>query len=111
MLFNCSIVHIFFNDIEKKLHSRRKGGTLIPEKRWPPLRSLLSAHLLPRNLKIKIFKLLLRIFSYRHEICLSGSLREEHRLMIFDKTSPRIIFSPKREKVTGSYRPGASKIF
>ena len=45
------------------------------------------------------FKLLFRIFSYRHEICLSGSLREEYRLMIFDKTAPRRIFSSKRDKV------------
>jgi hypothetical protein len=64
----------------------------------------LSSHLLPKNLKIRICKtVILPVVLYGYETC-SPTLREEHRLRVFENRMLRRIFEPKRDEVTGDWR-------
>jgi hypothetical protein len=66
--------------------------------------SLLSSHVLSRNLKVKIFKtIILSVILYWCETW-SVILREEHRLRVFEKRVLRRIFGPKRDEVMGEWR-------
>jgi hypothetical protein len=63
----------------------------------------LSSHLISKNLKIKIYKtVILSVVLYGCETW-SLTLREEHRLRVFENTVLRKIFGTKREK-DGSWR-------
>jgi hypothetical protein len=54
--------------------------------------------------KIKIYKtVILPVVLYGCET-LSLTLREEHRLRVFENRVLRIIFGPKRDEVTGGWR-------
>jgi hypothetical protein len=54
-----------------------------------------------RNVKIKIYKtIILPVVLYGCET-FSLTLREEHRLRVFENRVLRRIFGPKRDKVTG----------
>jgi hypothetical protein len=65
--------------------------------------SLLSSLLLSRNIKVKIYKtIILPVVLYGCET-LSLTLREEHRLQVFENRVRRI-FGPKRDEVTGEWR-------
>jgi hypothetical protein len=56
------------------------------------------------NVKVKIYKtIILPIVFYGCEIW-SVTLREEHRLRMFENRVLRRIFGPKREEVTGEWR-------
>jgi hypothetical protein len=60
----------------------------------------LSSRLISKNLKIKIYKaVILPIVLYGCETW-SLTLREEHRLRVFENRVLRKIFGPKREKIT-----------
>jgi hypothetical protein len=53
------------------------------------------------NVKVKIFKIIiLSAVLYEYEIW-SLTLREEHRLRVFENKVLRRIFGPKRDEVTG----------
>jgi hypothetical protein len=57
-----------------------------------------------RNVKIKIYKtIILPVVLYGCET-LSLTLREEHRLRVFENRVLRRIFGPKRYEVTGGWR-------
>jgi hypothetical protein len=59
---------------------------------------------LSRKLKIKIYKrIILPVVLYGCETW-SLTLREEHRLMVFENRVLRVIFGPKRDEVTGEWR-------
>jgi hypothetical protein len=59
---------------------------------------------LSRNLKVKIYKtIILPVVLYGCETW-SPTLREEHRLMVFENRVLRRIFGPKRDEVTGKRR-------
>jgi hypothetical protein len=59
--------------------------------------------LLSRNVKIKIYKtIILPVVLYGCETSLT--LREEHRLRVFEKRVLWRIFGPKRDEVTGGCR-------
>jgi hypothetical protein len=62
------------------------------------VQNLLSSHLIPKNLKIKMYKTV--ILSVVLHVCETWSftLREEHRLSVFENRVLRRIFGPKREK-------------
>ena len=65
---------------------------------------LLSSSLLSKNLKIKIYRtIILPIVLYGCETW-SLTLREEHRLRVFENRVLRRIFGPKRDGVTGEWR-------
>jgi hypothetical protein len=58
---------------------------------------------LARNVKVKIYKtVILPFVLYGHETW-SLTLREEHRLRVFEKRVLRRIFGPKRDEVTGDW--------
>jgi hypothetical protein len=63
-------------------------------------RFLLPSCLIYRNLKIKICKTLILLASYG---CVTWSLtlREEHRLRVFENRVLRRVLGPKREEVAG----------
>jgi hypothetical protein len=64
----------------------------------------LSSRLLSRIVKVKIYKtIILPVVSYGCETW-SLTLREEHRLRMFENRVLRRIFGPKRDKVTGEWR-------
>jgi hypothetical protein len=59
---------------------------------------------LSRNLKVKICKtIILPVVLYGCETW-SLTLREEHRLRVFQNRVLRRIFGPKRDQVTGDWR-------
>jgi hypothetical protein len=64
----------------------------------------LSSCLLSRNVKAKIYKtIILPVVLYGCETR-SLTLREEHRLRVFENRVLRRIFRPKRGEVTGEWR-------
>jgi hypothetical protein len=64
----------------------------------------LSSHLLSRNVKVKIYKtIILPVVLYGCETW-SLTLREDHRLRVFENRVLRGIFGPKRDEVTGEWR-------
>jgi hypothetical protein len=68
------------------------------------VQNLLSSHLLSRNVKVKIYKTtILSVILYGCETW-SLTLREEHRLRVFENRVLRRIFRPKRDEVTGECR-------
>jgi hypothetical protein len=63
----------------------------------------LSSRLLSRNVKVKIYKtIILPVVLYGCET-LSLTLREEHRLKVFENRVLRGIFGPKRDELTGEW--------
>jgi hypothetical protein len=67
-------------------------------------RSALSSRLLSENFKIRIYKtIILPVVLYGRETW-SLTLREEHRLRVFENRVQRRIFGPKRDEVTGEWR-------
>jgi hypothetical protein len=68
------------------------------------VQSLLSSRLLSRNLKVKIYKtIILPVVLYGCETW-SLTLREEHRLRVFENRVLRRMFGPNRDEVTGEWR-------
>ena len=68
------------------------------------MQNLLSSSLLSKNLKIKIYRIIiLPVVLYGCEIW-SPIMRVEHRLRVSENRVLRRIFGPKRDKVTGEWR-------
>jgi hypothetical protein len=68
------------------------------------VQSLLSSRLLSENLKIRIYKMIiLPVVLYGCETW-SLTLREEHKLRVFENRVLRRIFGPMRDEVTGEWR-------
>jgi hypothetical protein len=64
----------------------------------------LSSRLLCRNVKVKIYTtIILPVVLYGCETW-SLTLREEHRLRVFENRVLRRMFRPKRDEVTGEWR-------
>ena len=64
----------------------------------------LSTSLLSKNLKIEVYRtIILPVVLYGCETW-SLTLREEHRLRVFESRVLRKIFGPKRDGVTGEWR-------
>jgi hypothetical protein len=64
----------------------------------------LSSRQLSRNVKVKIYKtIILPVVLYRCETW-SLTLREEHRLRVFENRVLKRIFGPKTDEVTGEWR-------
>jgi hypothetical protein len=88
-----------------------KGGTAKPVTGYgldcqlnDSVQNPLSSRLLSRNLKIRIYKtIILPVVLYGCD-SLSLTLREEHRLRVFENRVLRRIFGPKRDEVTGEWR-------
>jgi hypothetical protein len=68
------------------------------------IQRLLSSRLLSRNLKIRIYRtIILPVVLYGCETWFL-TLKEEHRLKVFENRVLRRIFGPKRDEVTGEWR-------
>jgi hypothetical protein len=84
------------NFIHEEIRNRLNSGNAC----FHAVQNLLSSRLLSRNVKIKIYK---TIILYRSETW-SLTLREEHRLMVFENRVLKRIFGPKRGEVTRGWR-------
>jgi hypothetical protein len=85
------------NCIHEEIKSRLNSGKACCHS----VHSLLSSRLLSGNLKVKVYKtLILSVVLYGCETW-SVTLREEHRLRVFENRVLRRIFGPKRDEVTG----------
>jgi hypothetical protein len=60
--------------------------------------------LLSRNVKVKIYKTIILLVALYGCETWSLTLREEHRLWVFENRVLRRIFGPKRDEVTGEWR-------
>jgi len=68
------------------------------------MQNLLSSSLVPKSLKITIYRTIIQaVVLYGREIW-SLTLREERRLRVFEKRVLRRIFGPKKEEVTVEWR-------
>jgi hypothetical protein len=88
------------NCIHEEIKSRLNLGNAC----YHSVQSLLSSRLLSRNVKVKIYKtIILPFILYGYESW-SLTLREEHRLRVFENRVLRRIFGPKMDEVTGEWR-------
>jgi len=88
------------NSIQEEIKSRLKSRNAC----YHLVQNLLSSSLLSKNLKIKIYRtIILPGVLYGCETW-SLTLREEHRLRVFENRMLRRIFGPKRDEVTGEWR-------
>jgi hypothetical protein len=88
------------NLIREKIKRRLNSGNAF----YHSVQNLLYPRLLSKNLKISIYKtIILPVVLYGCETW-SLTLREEHRLRVFENRVLRRIFGPKRNKVTGEWR-------
>jgi hypothetical protein len=68
------------------------------------VQNLLSSRLLSKDVKFRIYKtIVLPVVLYGCEPW-SPTLREEHRLRVFENRVLRRIFGPKRDEETGEWR-------
>jgi hypothetical protein len=75
------------------------------------MQNLLSSRLLSKNLKIRIYKtIILPVVLYGCETW-SLTLREGHRLKVFENRVIRRIFGPKGDEVMGEWRKLHNKEF
>jgi len=63
----------------------------------------MSSSLLSKNLKIKIYSIMLLVVVYGCETW-SRTLTEQRRLRMFENRVLRRVFGPKRDEVTGEWR-------
>jgi hypothetical protein len=86
------------NSIQEEIKSRLKSENAC----YHSVQDLLSSSLLSKNTKIKIYR------SISLPVVLYGSwsltLREEHKLTVFENRVLRRIFGPKGDEVTGEWR-------
>jgi hypothetical protein len=88
------------NSIHAEIKSKLKSGNAC----YHSVQNLLSSSLLPKNAKIKIYRIIiLPVVLYGCESW-SLTLREDCRLRVFDNRVQRRIFGPKRDEVTGEWR-------
>jgi hypothetical protein len=59
--------------------------------------------LLSKNVKFRIYRTIRPVVLYGCETC-SLTLREKHRLRVFENRVLRRIFGPRRDEVTGEWR-------
>jgi hypothetical protein len=83
--------------MQEEIKSRLNSGNAFNQ----PLQSLLSSRFLSRNVKVKIYKTaILPVVLYGCDTWFL-TLREEHRLRVFENRVIRRMFGPKTDEVTG----------
>jgi hypothetical protein len=88
------------NCMQEEMKSRLNSGNAC----YHSVQSLLSSRLVSRNLKVKIYKtIILPVVLYGCETW-SLTLRDEHRVRVFENIVLRRIYGRKRDKVTGEWR-------
>ena len=83
------------NSIQEEINCRLKSGNSC----YYSVRTLLSTRLLSKNLKIKIYKIIILLVVLY--VCEAWSLilKEERRLKVFENRILRRIFRPKRDEI------------
>jgi hypothetical protein len=87
------------NCMHKEINSRLNLWNVC----YHSVQSLLFSHLLSRNVKVKIYKTIIWPVLYGCETW-SLTLREEHRLRVFENRALRRIFGHKRDEVKQEWR-------
>ena len=88
------------NSVQEEIKSRLKLGNAFCHS----MQKSLSSSSLSKNLKFKIYRnIILPVVLYGCENW-SLTLREEHRLRVFEKRVLRRIFGPRRNGITGEWR-------
>jgi hypothetical protein len=88
------------NSIQEEIKSKLKSGNAC----YHSVQNLLSAVLLSKNMKIKIYRtIILLVVLYGCETW-SLTFKEERWLRVFEISVFRRIFGPKRDEVTGEWR-------
>ena len=88
------------NDIREEIKRRINMGNAC----YYSLEKILSSSLLSKKLKVKTYKtIILPAVLYGCETW-SLTLREEHRLRMFEKKVLRKIFGAKKDEITGEWR-------
>jgi len=90
------------NSIQVEIKSRLKSGNACYH--YLPVQNLFSSSFLSKNLRIKMCRtIILSVVLYGCETW-SLTLREEHRLRVFENRVLRRLFGPKRDGVKGEWR-------
>jgi hypothetical protein len=86
--------------IQEEIKRRLNSGNAC----YHSVQNPLSSHLLSKNVKVRIYKIIiLPVVLYLCEIwCLR--VTEENKLRVFENRALRRIFGPKRDGVTGGWR-------
>jgi hypothetical protein len=86
------------------IHKEIKGRLISGNAWYHAVQNLLFYRLVRENVKIKIHEtIILPVVLSRCELC-SLTLREEHRLRVFENRELRRIFGPKRDEITVGWR-------
>jgi hypothetical protein len=88
------------NLIQEEIKRRLNSGNDC----YHPVQKLLSSRLLSKNLKIRINKTIILPVVLHGCETLSLTLREEHRLRVFENRVLRRIFGPRKDEVTRECR-------
>jgi len=88
------------NSIQEEIRSRLKSGNAW----YHSVQNLLSFSLLSKNLKIKIYRIIILPFVLHECETWSFKMREECRLWVSENRVLMRIFGPKRDKVTREWR-------
>jgi hypothetical protein len=83
--------------IQEEIKRRLNSGNAC----YHSVQSLLSSRQLSKNLKIRIYKMIILPVVLHGCETSSLTLREEHRLRVFENRVLRRIFGSKRDEVTG----------
>jgi len=88
------------NSIAEEIKSRLRSGNSC----YHSVQNLLSSRLLSKNLKNKIYRIIIfPVVLYGCETW-SLTLREERKLKVFENMVLRRIFGPRRDEVTGEWK-------
>jgi hypothetical protein len=86
--------------IQEEIKRRLNSGNAC----YHSVQNLSSPRLLSKNLKVRIYKtIILPVVLYGCETWFL-TLREEHRLRVFENRVLRRMFGPKEDEVTGEWR-------
>jgi hypothetical protein len=86
--------------MHEEISSRLNSGNAC----YHSVQSLLSSRLLSTNVKVKVYKTIILPVVLYGRVTWSVTLREEHRLRVFENRVLRRIFGPQRDEVTGECR-------
>jgi hypothetical protein len=88
------------NLIQEEIKRRLNSGNAC----YHSVQNLLSSHLASKNIKIRKYKTIILPLVLYGCGTWSLTLREEHRLRVFENRVMSRIFGPKRDDVTGDWR-------
>jgi hypothetical protein len=88
------------NCMHEEINSRLNSGNAC----YHSVQSLFSSPLLSRNMKVEMYKTIILPVGLCGCETWSVTLKEEHRLRVFENRMLRRIFGPKRDEVTGEWK-------